>query len=372
MSEQFNLEKQQGFLERVYKSRISRTLALASALAFFGQFGARESRDSHKESREVSKDTLDLGNLDTTFRAEKAEDGKQYILHIGQMHADFQLETSRRTYEKEFEGGMGRLIENQKHIEDLIQELSKKYGIQNFYLEDTPSTFDLESLTEKRGEIQKKLEADPYVAGDHIQALYNEASKGTLDSDKGPMMYLLSCQLGSVINRVERQIQQGGVSDLLLVKLAQYKALRDQLAANDLIKGDNIYIWGGALKLFLEEKINIKLAESKTALEEITKKTFKKRGEIALDAEMASTDERLKSASLKAELLSREKEFLGMSIEHSNQREDATISVISKDFGNGEKYYPVIYGLAHIFDDNVTQYKKGTGADIGLINIMEK
>ncbi len=344
-------------LEKTYKSKITRSLVLMMNLSFLGQMGCMESRHkeqhSHSEIADARK-VFDPGELSEKITMYSSRAGDKYVMSIGQIHSDVMLEPTVEGFNRGNEGGVKDLIENQKNIEALVDPLASKYGVPDVDLEKTPSTWGIEELRELKKSINDAK--SPQEKLTTIQRTYDALNESTLiDCEKGPVLYLLLYSLNNLDSTILSQ-REMSVRDSLVADIGK----------NPLIKDENVYIWGGAIKSFVEGKVDIKLADDEHAFEKESP------GAESFDMSNDRLGERLKAVRMKAEEIAKEKEFVKQGNITNNVREDVAIAMIGADARkSSQTIYPVIYGVAHEFTDNVIKYDKEHGANLGIINVYD-
>lgn len=363
-----------GIFERLYKSKIFRALALTASLSFFGQFAVKNEyrwRDTKKS--EAAEKVLNLGEVGNNFNMRLVHEGDAYIIHIGQVHSNPTLEGTASHYEGGPKKPLDEVIESQKGIEKIILALSEKHNMHDFYLEDTPSAWGLETIKSIKSELDchKNDGAKEYF--DAVLAIYKKIDDGSspesLDSIRGPILYYLYSNLKNRIDSLD------GAKDA--DQIPRYRMLSEEIRNNRIIKGDNIYVWGATMKLFGENKINIKLAETEESKDSALKDSFDsssriKKGEFS-DEQSRYLEEKLKAIGRDAKTINRDKKFVRKWNLNNDLREDGTLEIITPDINkNEQKFYPVIYGIAHDFSNNVGSFDKKHGLNIGLIDIFPK
>lgn len=333
---------------------------LAGSLSFMSQLGGdAEGRRHQGRTRQVehAQKIINLGNEAKYFTAYTAYEGEKYVLSIGQVHSDVMLEGTQKGMEASSKNGVQDLIDNQKHIEALLLDLQQNYGVRETYLEDTPSAWSLKLLKPLKAELEAS--ENPAAKLAIVEKAYVYARDITVDCEKGPVLYYLE--------RTLENLEKGDLSDSAR---KQASSLRERIAADHLIAGDNIYVWGGALKLLAEGKMNIKIADEQEGATPFLAEIEKGGGQ---EGDEENLMERLSAAKSRAEKLIEEKDFVRKSFAYNNYREDAAISIIAQDADKStQRFYPLVFGIAHEFTDNVKKYDAARKGTLGLINIYEK
>lgn len=344
-------------LQKLYKSKFLRYLIIAGTLSFSNQFSCMEK--GHKEEVssaqvELAQKVLDLGEQSEKFTEYVAQEGNPYLLSIGQIHSSFFLSGTEKSFEDN-ENGIKDLIENQKDIESLVLGLVSKYGIKKVYLESTPSSWGLEGLRSFKQEMSS-LEGNSRL--ERIGKAYEE-SQSAFDCQRGPLLYLLKLEL-----------EKTDVAGLDPDQKNIFDTLQSKVVNDSLISGDNLYVWGGVVKLFIEGKVDVAIADDPNSEEEAVKTL--EHGDVDTE-EIEDLNARLESSRLKASALQKEKDFIKNSAVANDIRENAAVSGIIQDAGrNPQSFYPIVYGIAHDFTNNVCHYNSEHGSELGLINIYQK
>lgn len=125
------------------------------------------------------------------------------------------------------------------------------------------------------------------------------------------------------------------------------------------INGDNIYHWGAAEKLWIEGEIDIVSAETfeanRRSLEVVRTSPMTKE-------EFTNPDKRAEAIRMLNEKARQRDEI----------RDSTAVSIIAQDRSDGQKLYPLIFGGAHSFRDNVERYnEEHPDRPLGLIRVWE-
>ncbi|MDO8515987.1 MAG: hypothetical protein Q7S28_01925, partial [bacterium] len=329
-----------------------------------GQFSG-EAGSRHNERVRQTKDAekiLNLGKESGGFDMYASQEGGKYVLSIGQVHSDVMLKGTENAFEKLTEGGIQDLIDNQKHIEALLLNLKENYGVKEIYLEDTPSSWSLKKIDLLKNELGAI--ANPETKLSFIEAACAHFDDSMFDCEKGPLLYCL-----------QHALQELATTDLNEAGRVRAATLQKNIASSPLVSGENVYLWGGALKLFVEGKMNAKIADAdkEAAKEFASKNFFAETPGIQNDDENENLEQRLRSAKIMASKMADQKDFMRMFIANNNFREDAALDIIARDaVHSSQRFYPLVFGVAHDFSDNIKKYDESHGPGLGLINIYEK
>jgi hypothetical protein len=118
--------------------------------------------------------------------------------------------------------------------------------------------------------------------------------------------------------------------------LENIKLRSEKIGANELISGDNVYLWGAAEKMYAEDKIKIEPAES----QEARNKT---------DAPYSWQEKLLVP-------------LLGPRHEQRHRiREDSALGFMGEKVSS-ERVIPLIYGEAHNFTGSVEEFNHKSGS----------
>lgn len=344
-------------LEKLYKSRFARALVLLSSLSFFGQFGCIEKPcQQHRKQAQVklAKKIIDIGNQSRFFNSYAVHKGDKYILSIGQIHSDIYMDVTEKVFTEHSEHGVDDLVNNQKYIESLLLELIQRYGVKDVYLEKTPSTWNLDRIRETKEKIKNLKTPEQKIRA--IESMHNDIDMlASCDSEKGPLLYALYVSLQHIDGSALPKREQ--ISRTVLLST---------IGNDPLISGDRVYVWGGAMKLFAEDRIDIKIADD-------DEKAAKRLSRYVGTEDEAELEERLRSGRVRPEELANHKEFTKRNFEVNNIREDAAVSIVAEGAKRSDqKFYPLIYGVTHNFSDNVKRHNDTHSSKLGLVNMYEK
>jgi len=379
-----------GIFEKLYKSKTARALTF---LGFLGVSGGvlpkpkYEYQPPTKKYELVEHRRFELKELSDKFKSEaQIRNKERSIVHIGQVHGGESIDQSQEMVD------IKKLVSTQKNIEELMLFLAKDYKIKNFYTEGVLKE-DLKFVDKIRNDISSLRENENKFPPETWNKLLNlatvinnkEIKSQMPDRHRAYVMYLTKCEFDkeiSLLNGEYKNYKEGkevasekhkrmfelwekkGVDSESVFK--SLESHRNRVGKDELIRGDNIYIWGAPMKLYLEEKVNIKAAETAEA----NKQAFEKYpgGEILF------TEEQLKDPEEKEKFQKILEERKKVFEDNLNIREDAAINIIinSPDF-KSEQYIPLIYGEGHDFKDNIEQYNdKNPNQKIGLIKVISK
>ncbi len=343
---------------------------MALAIAIFGAgMGIERSVEHDKQVTEATMEVLKheglpLENLAMKFQIEQqVPGGEKTILHIGQTHLPGRLiETTSPTELK-------RVITSQKNIEKLLLYLKEKGVTDTVYVEgQTPE--------EKRGdldEVKTHVTENRAKFQNDVLASSLEMANSSSDDD-GPGMrdvlgegivaqtlYSDKCELEREYLKIKgeyQNFQKTGHADEQYQKtfekhakdnipqlIENIKLQAEKLGEDELIRGDNIYAWGAAEKLYAEGKINLLPAEDQAARDKTDAPfSFKER--------IASIPDKEYKPEYRHRL-----------------REDAALGIINQDKST-QRVIPLIYGSGHNFTEAVDGFNhKAASAKFGLVKL---
>ncbi|MDO8529156.1 MAG: hypothetical protein Q7S18_00625 [bacterium] len=385
--------ERKNIFEKIYKSKIARMLTLAAALGIGGKFIFEKQADFHEPSirYELSeKNRLELGELENKFssKMEIPNAENKYVLHIAQIHGASSLEESIRGMEK-IGKNLGYLIEKQRDVESLLAFLSEKYQIKDVFVEGTDKTIisfieEIKSNIAKNKDGTRKAPVERWNKAISIFNFAKDKQEGFTDAQRAHLLYLSQ---SAIKNEKEFLFQsyeryQSGTGDveqeyLDLFKLWQQAGIsfddaisglsgqEKEMGAHELLKDDRIYIWGGAMKLYLEGKINAHPAETMEA----NQKAFAKYpgGTIAF------TQEQLKDSKELEKLRKIVEEREAIDEKGNDIRENAAINlIVQAPSFQARQFSPLIYGQGHDFKNNIEKFNSQSQRSVGLMRIESK
>lgn len=335
---------EQSVLERLYKSKSARAVAFAAAL--FGAGAITESAASKHPKNEatiagaVEKDELKLEGLADKFKTEvQVPGGDQTILHIGQVHRN---EVSF----KEF-GGVREIIKSQKHIEELLAYLKENGIADTVYGEGVNDA------------VLHNISLMQHIGIEGIESMaksLKDPAQGYSEETQAVCLYAAKCELLREANQLDSNYSQFEARDGIprgpkaesFIQELRKKA--DEIGNDELIRGDNVYLWGAAIKMYSERKINLRAAQNEKADDEtMAPYTLKEVIPAILD--------------------------LGLKPKFRHAiREGAALDMIAKDASTlKEKIIPLVYGAGHNFTGAVRDWNKKAGeGKFGLTQVEAK
>lgn len=332
---------EQSVLERLYKSKPARVVAFAAAL--FGAGVVTESVSNHLKNEAaiadtVEKDALKLEGLADKFKTEvQVEGGDQTILHIAQQHNEGSL--------KEF-GGVDNIIKSQKHIEELLTFLKEK-GIADTVYEEGINEQVLTDIN------QIKQLAIENVDG--VLKSIQDPTFGFSESTQARCLYAARCELLQRANEQDSNYQlkiKSGFprSPDAESRIQELRRKAAEIGNNELIRGDNVYVWGAGVKMYSEGKINLRPAQDDNADKE-----------TMAPYTLQETVPAILNGGYKP------------AFRHAI-RENAAIDLIAKDAPTlKEKIIPLVYGAGHNFTGAVKDWDKKVGSQkFGLTRVEAK
>jgi hypothetical protein len=377
-------KERRGIFDRVYRSRTARILAVAAALGIGGKFFLDKQEKFHKPVTRyelIDKNILDIGNLEKKFfkKIEIESPQNRYILHIGQLHGSDNVEETESGFKK-YGKKIKDLEQIQKNIEELLLLISDKYGVKDVFIEgldkDTLNFFD---------QLKKEITEAPLTdRWDYLIQLYyfakNEKENLT-QSQRAHILYLVKIKLSGEIKILEKNIEINNKKPESLP--SEYSTLfktchknnvtidkmRDNLvdleyeiSDHELIRGERIYMWGGAMKAYLEDLISVHPAETLEA----NREAFAKYS----NEEFTVTQTQINKPQELEKMRKLIEERIRFNERGNNIREDAAITQItqSPEF-ELRQIIPLVYGDGHDFKDNIEKINKKSKNNLGLIKI---
>lgn len=334
---------EQSVLERLYKSKSARAVAFAAAL--FGAGTITESVNSKHPKNEaaiagaVEKDELKLEGLSDKFKTEvQVPGGDQTILHIGQVHRD------EKSF-KEF-GDVQDIIRSQKHIEELLTYLKENGTIDTVYGEGVNDA------------VLHNIYYVQHLDDEGIVSVAKSLKDPTHEYEEGTQaigLYAAKCELLRRANEVDSnyqlQIKVGLPHKPEIESLIQeLRKKANEIGNDELIRGDNVYLWGAETKMYSERKINLRAAQNEKA-----------------------DDETMAPYTLKEAIPA----ILDLGLKPGFRhiiRESAALDMIAKDAPTlKEKIIPLVYGRRHNFTAAVKDWDKKAGSQkFGLTRVEAK
>lgn len=281
------IKERESVLSRLYKNKFARTLTLLTALGMSaGNFmnDYEKSRNTGEQRNELVVNRPEQINLSIGEVKIKVEGKGPIIVHLPQIHgADSISETDKSLLDRREKTGeqMSKedIINSQKKIEGAILELKDKYNV---------DTVIVESVDQDIMEMIKSIKASlaRYDSGEKDSLGASQLFERVNNKDEIPMpdryrAYLLYAILdheqnqvstlkkdislfkeGKEINDKFKRLFQNKDTEIQTVVLEQEERVLSSMKSNNLINGENMYLWGGAMKLFLEGKIQVEPAET--------------------------------------------------------------------------------------------------------------
>src|SRR3989338_208169 len=382
--------ERRNLFERVYKSKTARMLAMAATIGISGKFLFEKQEEYHKPSTQyelVEKNRLELGELEKKFssKVEIPNSENKYILHIAQIHGSNNLEESKRRMEM-IGKDLGYLIEKQRDIEGLLTLLSEKYQVKDVFVENIDKTVNglieqIKSDIVQNQDGSKRIPPERWNIAMNTFSFAKNSREGITDAQRAYLLYLAQntvkkemislsqfyesyrTKTGEIPPEYINLFNIWGQRDISLDDVM--KNLSDQekeMGAHELLKDDIIYVWGGAMKAYLEGKINVHPAETMEANQE----AFAKYPGGA----MTFTQEQLKDPKE----LERFRKIIGgrTAIDERGHdiREDAAVNLIAQSPNfQSRQFSPLVYGKGHDFKNNIEKFNEQSQYDIGLIQI---
>jgi uncharacterized protein YukE len=330
---------------------------------------AHEEHKYNKEKRvaieALEKDGLRMERLANAFEVEaQVPGGEKTILHIGQLHLS---SPDKKPDRRE----MQEIIQSQKHIEELLKYIVEKGAADTVYVEGITEEYK-KTLDDARNLVAKSEHDSPdNVIADSV-VIMNDAmlvedsptSNTSEEKSKADWLYAAKCELerqyktieaeyktftttGHADSRYEKTFELWKQKGLKIQEAMERIRVRaEKIGSNELLRGDNIYLWGVAEKMYAENKIKIGVAESKTA-------RVKTMAPYSLSERILSIPENGYKPAYRHRI-----------------REDVALDLINKDLPK-EKVIPMIFGENHNFSESVKDFNKKTGSDkFGLIKII--
>ncbi len=332
---------EQSVLERLYKSKGARAVAFAAALFGAGEVAESVSKHLKNEAEIVSaveKDSLKLEGLADKFKTEiQVEGGDQIILHIAQKHTEGALKKL---------GGVEDIIKSQRHVEELLVYLKEK-GIADTVYEEGVNEAVLQNIYR----IQHTATEDMLLTVKGMK----DPTYGFSEETQANSLYAAKCELLRRANELDSNYQlkiksgfpQNPETESLVKKL---RADAKEIGDDELIHGDNVYVWGAGPKMYAEGKINLRAAQNDQAdAETMAPYTLKEIVPTVLNAGYKPA------------------------IRHAI-RENAALDLIAHDAPTlKEKIIPLIYGAGHDFTGAVKDWDKKAGSQkFGLTRVEAK
>ena len=274
---------------KAYESKMARILVILGMLGIGGKINLAEpqrfsSPAAKHETFERAR--FELGKLEQKFTSviEIPNPQNRYILHIGQMHGGNTLEETRRGAEI-YDEDLSHIIEKQKDVESLLMWLADKHQVRDVFVEGVDQT--LITFIEKiKSHIISRPDGtknNPPMRWNELMYLSSFASipqEGLTDQQRAFLLYLATCNVteekeklirsyhdyqannGNVLPEYVRLFKAWGETSRLDGIVTSLSNMGKEMAEQDLLKNDRIYIWGGAMKLYLEGKIQVHPAET--------------------------------------------------------------------------------------------------------------
>lgn len=359
-----------GIFERLYKSKVARVIALTTAI--FGGVAIERiqnrNQDIRQEKNVVATEALNeegfrLEDLSSKFELEaQVPGGEKMILHIGQEHATLGME-ARSEVRKE-------VMSSQRHIEELLSYLVEKGITDTVYVEGITDRYK-ESLDDVKNLVAANLKnypdnavADSALIGNYVLLAEQLKTNNILqEKAKADWLYSAKCELERQYIQLKieyEKFQKTGIASERYQKTFEYlirekidpsktidrvKQQADEIGANELLRDDNVYLWGAAEKMYAEGKIKLESLEDPS----VGNKTMAPY--TMADRILSIPDFGYKPAY------------------RHRIREDAALNLIDLDRPEG-KVVPMIFGSGHNFTESVEGFNGKDGhTKLGLTKL---
>lgn len=357
-------EKKKTTFEAIYKSKAARALALATALFGAGVAEKIHHDGQHKEKAAaielLEKEGYKLEDIASKFKLEaQVPGGENTILHLAQLHHSQEADVDPKLQKD--------VIDSQKNIGQLLSYLAEKGMSDTVYVEGvTPqyllSLDDVRNLVAQNQEKSKDnvFEDSLLVINTAFEVQGREPTTASAKKAKADWLYAAKCELENECAKIKTEYEiflKTGHADERYEKtfthlgrnvISSIDGVRKEARAigqNELLRGDNVYYWGAAEKLYAEGKIKLKSAGDKTADE----KTMAPNSLVEDIVYMPGDGQK--------------------PVRRHRIREDATLTIIGQDTPQ-EKIIPLVYGAGHNFTESVTAFNKDAGsAKFGLTKL---
>lgn len=281
------IKEKESVLSRLYKNKFARTLALITALGMSaGNFmnDYEKNRNIEEQRNELVVNRPEQINLNIGEVKIEVEGKGPIIVHLPQIHGVDSISEINKAIESHRKRTGEQLskedtIESQKKIEGTILELKDKYNVDTVMVEsiDQDIIEMIKSIKESRDrydkgestsmsdmQLFKKVSEEtelPMVERYRAYLLYaiRNHEKQQLETLKKDMS---NFQEGQKVNDKFKKLFENKDPGIQNVVLEQEEGALKIMELNELISGDNIYLWGGAMKLYLEGKIQVEPAET--------------------------------------------------------------------------------------------------------------
>lgn len=357
--------EKRSIFERAYKSKLARTLALFGLLGAGSEFLRKSGDFGHKPTYTqelVRGEKFDIKELGPEFDVEmEVPSDNASIIHIGQVHGGTSLEDTKtmiETRNKRTGESMGveDIVASQKKIEKLLTLLAEKYKSKAVYAEAVAQD-EIDLINAVKDLIRQYEEGDRSQIRTLAELYDKVVSKetGVNHLHQAHLIYLIRNQMVSDRNSLRDNLEkykageevdrkfsklfsQNGSQGIAEIILADSQRDINKISSNELISGDNVYLWGAAMKLYLEGKIDLKPAETIET------------NQAALSSPNISLEERLRL------------------------REKTAMQQISKGSDlTKHNFIPLIFGKGHDFKNSVEGFNKyGVMNKVGLIRVMPR
>lgn len=358
-------EKRKGIFESLYKSRTARVLALAVTL-FGAGASMQRSLEEHEDEKVVAVEILEeegfrLNELAGKFRIDiQVGGGEKTILHIGQSHTP-EGDAIKPEAAQE-------IIESQKNIEELLGYMEEKGITDTVYVEGFTERYrerldDIKNLVAHNVEVfPDNVVADATIIMSYALRVQEVRPGNNAErASKAGWLYSAKCELerqtkklraeyekyqstGHADGRYQKTFEgwkQNGVT--IEEVIGNITSVAQEIGADELIKGDNVYLWGAAQKMYAEGRIDIRPVETDEARE----KTMAPYSFVEGIASMP---------------------YGGYKPAYRSRiREDVAIDIIQTE-NPSEKVIPLIFGEMHDFTESVLAHNE---TDSGKFNLAK-
>lgn len=373
--------------EKMYKSKILRALILAGAIGGAAKAipdASQKETQTEIKYEKVEKNSFDLGSLQKNFSSKietENHEGK-YVVHIGQIHGGDSVEESKNGMESAGKN-LEYLIERQKGIEKILLYLAERYQTKDVFVEGVDAS--LVNLVENvKKQIyynenrEKNNPQERWDAANYLSKLAQKNSSGLTQKHQAHLLYLAQCVLKNESENLFRAKESLAKNQQclkeysdIIKKLENEKVdipqvinnlskIQKEIGNNNLLKNERIYIWGGAMKLYMEGKINIHPTETLEA----NKEYFAKHA-----TSPSFTKEELKTPDVQQKIKEITEERENVLKQRNDLRENVALDAIIKSrVSEHQQFIPLVYGEGHDFKDNVDKLNKENW-NIGLLRL---